>query len=167
MVDRNTGRSRGFGFVTFESEDTIHAIMKVEHQIMGKYVEIKKAEPRDTRFYILVISHPFIFYRDALNPSFNNPYPSGGGYDAGYNSRGGGRGGNRGGYQQRGAPDDYSNGGGGYQGYIAGGAANMRGGYGGYAMPAGYGGARGILFCCKDNNNHYYDCIQEVMVIRR
>ena len=49
MVDRNTGRSRGFGFITFEREETIDAVMKVENQIMGKYVEIKRAEPRDAR----------------------------------------------------------------------------------------------------------------------
>lgn len=46
MVDRNTGLSRGFGFVTFEKEDTVDLIMKQEHEIMGKYIETKRAEPR-------------------------------------------------------------------------------------------------------------------------
>ncbi len=50
MVDRNTGSSRGFGFVTFEAEDTVDSVMKIQHEIMGKYVEIKRAEPRDSRF---------------------------------------------------------------------------------------------------------------------
>ncbi len=49
MVDRNTGSSRGFGFVTFEAEDTVDQVMKIQHEIMGKYVEIKRAEPRDSR----------------------------------------------------------------------------------------------------------------------
>lgn len=49
MVDRNTGSSRGFGFVTFEKEETVEIVMKQEHEIMGKYVETKRAEPRDAR----------------------------------------------------------------------------------------------------------------------
>ena len=48
MVDRNTGSSRGFGFVTFEVEETVEQVMKIQHEIMGKYVEIKRAEPRDS-----------------------------------------------------------------------------------------------------------------------
>lgn len=46
MVDRNTGRSRGFGFITFEREDTVDQLLRMEHEIMGKFVEIKRAEPR-------------------------------------------------------------------------------------------------------------------------
>jgi RNA-binding protein Musashi len=46
MVDRNTGSSRGFGFVTFEKEETVDKVMKMDHEIRGKYVEIKRAEPR-------------------------------------------------------------------------------------------------------------------------
>lgn len=47
MVDRNTGSSRGFGFITFEREESVDNAMKSEHEIKGKYVEIKRAEPRD------------------------------------------------------------------------------------------------------------------------
>lgn len=36
-------------FVTFEKEDSVEAVMSVEHEIMGKYVETKRAEPRDAR----------------------------------------------------------------------------------------------------------------------
>ena len=49
MVDRNTGSSRGFGFVTFEAEAAVQAVMGQQHQIMGKFVETKRAEPRDSR----------------------------------------------------------------------------------------------------------------------
>lgn len=48
MLDHKTGRSRGFGFVTFENEDALDKIFsdgKV-HELGGKQVEIKKAEPK-------------------------------------------------------------------------------------------------------------------------
>eukprot|EP00250_Pteridium_aquilinum_P011981 c20432_g2_i2 orf=647-1504(-) len=48
MQDRSSGRSRGFGFVTFESEDSVDELLshggKIE--LGGKQVEIKKAEPK-------------------------------------------------------------------------------------------------------------------------
>lgn len=47
MVDRNTGSSRGFGFITFEREETVEKVLSLEHEIKGKYVEIKRAEPRE------------------------------------------------------------------------------------------------------------------------
>ncbi len=47
MYDRKTNRSRGFGFVTFDNEETIQNVLRMEHEIMGKWVEIKRAEPRE------------------------------------------------------------------------------------------------------------------------
>jgi RNA-binding protein Musashi len=49
MFDKKTNRSRGFGFVTFETEEGIQAVLSTEHEIMGKWVEIKRAEPRDMK----------------------------------------------------------------------------------------------------------------------
>lgn len=49
MVDRNTGSSRGFGFITFEKEETVDKVTKQEHEIHGKFVEVKRAEPREAR----------------------------------------------------------------------------------------------------------------------
>lgn len=49
MVDRQTNRSRGFGFVTFDSEDTVDQIVGQAHEIGGKVVEVKKAEPKAPR----------------------------------------------------------------------------------------------------------------------
>ena len=50
MVDRATNRSRGFGFVTFETEEAVEAVMRNKCEMMGKWVEVKRAEPRDSRF---------------------------------------------------------------------------------------------------------------------
>jgi len=49
MFDRNSGVSRGFGFITFEREDVVENVLKSEHELRGKIVEIKRAEPREHR----------------------------------------------------------------------------------------------------------------------
>ncbi|RCI08210.1 hypothetical protein L249_6361 [Ophiocordyceps polyrhachis-furcata BCC 54312] len=46
MMDKDTGRPRGFGFVTFESEAGVEACINVPLEIHGKPVEVKKAQPR-------------------------------------------------------------------------------------------------------------------------
>ena len=46
MYDRVTNRSRGFGFITFEVESVVDDVMATEHEINGKVVEVKRAEPR-------------------------------------------------------------------------------------------------------------------------
>lgn len=56
MIDRNTGRSRCFGFITFESVHAIDTIFNtVSHSrpclIDGKQVEIKRAEPKDATLH--------------------------------------------------------------------------------------------------------------------
>jgi RNA recognition motif-containing protein len=42
MQDRNTGRSRGFGFVTFDSEQTVEDILTLgkTHEFDGKEVTL-------------------------------------------------------------------------------------------------------------------------------
>jgi RNA recognition motif-containing protein len=49
MVDRATNRSRGFGFITFEHADSVEACLRNKNEIMGKWVEVKRAEPRDAQ----------------------------------------------------------------------------------------------------------------------
>ncbi|KVH93175.1 Nucleotide-binding, alpha-beta plait, partial [Cynara cardunculus var. scolymus] len=48
MYDHNTKRPRGFGFVTYESEDSIgKVLLKTFHQLDGKMVEVKRAVPKE------------------------------------------------------------------------------------------------------------------------
>ena len=46
MIDKDTGRPRGFGFVTFDSESAVDATLQGDLQILGKPIEVKKAQPR-------------------------------------------------------------------------------------------------------------------------
>jgi len=46
MTDRESGRSRGFGFVTYEDEKMADKVLNKVHTIHGKPVEVKRAEPK-------------------------------------------------------------------------------------------------------------------------
>ena len=46
MMDKDTGRPRGFGFVTFDSEAAVDACLQGPLEIHGKPIEVKKAQPR-------------------------------------------------------------------------------------------------------------------------
>lgn len=46
MMDKDTGRPRGFGFVTFESEAGVDNCISIPLEIHGKPVEVKRAQPR-------------------------------------------------------------------------------------------------------------------------
>ncbi|KAM3490578.1 hypothetical protein MY3957_006122 [Beauveria namnaoensis] len=47
MRDSNTGRSRGFGFLTFKDAKTVNIVMVKEHYLDGKIIDPKRAIPRD------------------------------------------------------------------------------------------------------------------------
>ncbi|XP_042424074.1 heterogeneous nuclear ribonucleoprotein 1-like isoform X1 [Zingiber officinale] len=48
MYDHNIQRPRGFGFITFDSEDAVdRALVKTFHELNGKIVEVKRAVPKE------------------------------------------------------------------------------------------------------------------------
>ncbi|CAN0878044.1 Heterogeneous nuclear ribonucleoprotein 1, partial [Linum grandiflorum] len=139
MYDHTTGRSRGFGFVTFDSEDSVDRLFadRRTHELGGKEVEIKKAEPR--RF-----GGGGGDYGGATKPyggGFNDtngygPVRGSGGRYSGKMGRGGG-----GGYGAGGGYGSYP----GFNGYgaygaagYAGSAAGLYGAYGGYGYGFGF-----------------------------
>ncbi|KAK1434215.1 hypothetical protein QVD17_11134 [Tagetes erecta] len=128
MLDHVTGRSRGFGFVTFDSEEAVDKIFADGqlHELGGKQVEIKRAEPK----------------RVGFDFSFDNRSRRGGAsksYSGGYGRGSSGYGGGYGGKADRGY-DDYSGGYAGYVGGYGGGSTGFYGGYGGYGYGFGFGG---------------------------
>jgi len=115
MMDRETGRSKGFGFVEMSTDDEAQsAINGMNGQALeGRAIVVNVARPREDR------------------PGGGGGFGGGGG--------GGGRGGYGGGGGSRGG---YGGGGGG--GYGGGGGGGGRGGYGGGGgSRGGYGGGGG------------------------
>ena len=105
-LDRQTGRSRGFGFITFSNDEEAAAAVEKFHgtDMEGRTIQVNEARPREDR-------------------------PSGGG-GGGY--RGGGGGGGGGGYRGGGGGGGGyrgGGGGGGYRGGCGGGGRSDRGGY--------------------------------------
>ncbi|XP_023879449.1 heterogeneous nuclear ribonucleoprotein 1 [Quercus suber] len=48
MYDHNTQRPRGFGFITYDSEDAVdRVLLKQFHELNGKMVEVKRAVPKE------------------------------------------------------------------------------------------------------------------------
>lgn len=48
MYDHNTQRPRGFGFITYDSEDAVDRVLhKQFHELNGKMVEVKRAVPKE------------------------------------------------------------------------------------------------------------------------
>lgn len=51
MIDHQTGNSRGFGFISFANQSAVEVVVgpgrsSTRHEIMGKTVEVKRAEPK-------------------------------------------------------------------------------------------------------------------------
>jgi RNA recognition motif-containing protein len=126
MMDRETGRSKGFGFVEMGSDAEAQAAINGMNgqPLEGRPVVVNEARPREDR------------------PG--GGFGGGGGGRGGYG--GGGGGGSRGGYggSGSGGGGGYGGGGGGGGGRSPYGGGGGRGGYGsGGGSGGGYGGGRG------------------------
>jgi RNA recognition motif-containing protein len=70
MTDRDSGRSRGFGFITFEEEKTASEVLLSTHTISGKPVEVKQAEPKSPQVQTYPLT-PLYIPNFAYSPVFN------------------------------------------------------------------------------------------------
>ncbi len=135
VTDRETGRSRGFGFVTFSDNDAAtSAIADMDgSDLDGRTIRVNEAEDRPRA------GGPGGGGRSFGGGGGGRSFGGGGGYgggaggggDRGGYGGGGGRGGDRGGY---------GGGGGGGRGGYGGGGGGGRGGGGGGRGGGGYGG---------------------------
>lgn len=129
MYDQQTNRPRGFGFISFDSEDAVDRVLhKTFHDLNGKQVEVKRALPKDA-----------------------NPGGGGGGRSMGGGASGGGgnyqgygaSGGNSGSYESRMDSNRYmqsQNAGGGFPPYGSSGYGTPGYGYGPGSNGMGYNG---------------------------
>ncbi|KAL2456649.1 RNA-binding (RRM/RBD/RNP motif) family protein [Forsythia ovata] len=70
MYDHNTQRPRGFGFITYDSEDAVdRALHKTFHELNGKMVEVKRAVPKE--FSPGPSRSPVVGYNYGLNRANN------------------------------------------------------------------------------------------------
>ncbi len=130
MMDRETGRSKGFGFVEMGSDPEAQAAINGMNgqPIDGRAVVVNEARPREER--------PGGFGGGGGSRGGYGGGGGGGGYG------GGGGGGGAGGAGGGGGRSPYGGGGGGRSPYGGGGGGGSRGGYGGGSSGGG-GGSRG------------------------
>lgn len=143
MYDQNTQRPRGFGFISFDTEEAVDRVLhKTFHDLSGKQVEVKRALPKDA------------------NPGGGGRSMGGGG-GGGYQGYGGSSGNSGSAYDGRmdsnrymqpqtagGSFPPYGSSGYTAPGYGYGPASNGMGygGYGSYASSTGYGGPAGAAY---------------------
>jgi len=74
MTDRESGRSRGFGFVTFEEENIAAEVLMMPHTIQNKPVEVKPAEPKNNSQNIPLQNPPMTPIYLPSNLSYSSPF---------------------------------------------------------------------------------------------
>ncbi|GMJ10388.1 hypothetical protein like AT3G07810 [Hibiscus trionum] len=78
MYDHNTQRPRGFGFITYDSEEAVDVVLhKTFHELKGKLVEVKRAVPKELS--PVPTRNPVIGYNYGLSRAANflNSYAQG------------------------------------------------------------------------------------------
>lgn len=75
MIDKDSGRSRGFGFVTYDLAEAVEAVCRNKFiEMNGKRMEVKKAEPRGQQRKNRYNNGGFNNYNNYNN--YNNNYPN-------------------------------------------------------------------------------------------
>ncbi|XP_024388824.1 uncharacterized protein [Physcomitrium patens] len=136
ITDRETGRSRGFGFVTFADENSMNEAIKDMNgkELDGRNITVNQAQSRGGGS------------GGGGGGGYNNRQGGGGGYGGGGYGGGGGGGygaGGGGAYGSRSSYDREGGGGGGYGGSRGGGGYGSGGGGGGGRGGSGSGNWRG------------------------